>query len=43
MLRSDRYGLFVDLRLKIAELSLDIVESSNLLGEGPLKSCGFRV
>ena len=43
MLRSDRYRLFVDLGLKVAELSLNIVESANLLGEGFLEGCGLRV
>ena len=43
MLWSDRYRLFIDLGFKVAELSLNIVESSNLLGKGPLKSCSLRV
>ncbi len=43
MLWSDRYRLFSDLGLKVAELSLNIVESSNLLGEGPLESRSLRV
>lgn len=43
MLRSDRYRLFIDLGLKVAKLSLNIVESSNLLGEGPLESRSLRV
>ena len=43
MLRSDRYRLFVDLGLEVAELSLNIVEPSNLLGEGPLEGCGLRI
>ena len=43
MLRSNGYRLFPNLGLKVAELSLNIVESSNLLGEGPLESRSLRV
>lgn len=43
MLWSDWYRLLLYLGLKIAELSLNIVESPNLLGEGPLESCSFRI
>lgn len=43
MPRSDGYRLLVDLGLKVAELSLNIVEPSNLLGERPLESCSLRI
>ena len=43
MPRSDGYRLFIDLGLKVAELPLNIVKPSNLLGEGPLESCSLRI